>query len=145
MFTDQDYGYAVFFSGVDTVLIGRKTYDLCLSFDEYPYKGTQGFAFSRRPRMPDQHVTFVSEDLAGFISALKNKPGRNIWLVGGGEIMAEAVKHDLLDELIVSIHPVILGDGVPLFPPGLPERPFRFVRSESFDTGLVQLWYKRTR
>ncbi len=141
LFTDQDYGYAAFFASVDTVLVGRKTYDQALGFGEYPYKGTTGFVFSRTPRVPDANVTFVSGDLASFVSGLKRESGKNIWLVGGGEIVAECVRHDLIDDFSVFVHPIILGDGIPLFAPGLPERPLQFVRSQSFSSGLVEVSY----
>ena len=141
LFTDQDYGYTKFISTVDTVVMGRKTYDLSLTFERYPYEGLRGFVFTRVPRNPDDHVTFVSTDFAEFMTELKEGHGRNIWLVGGGQLLAEAVAYDLPDELILSIHPVILGDGIPLFPRGLPRRWLRFLRSEEFTTGLIQIWY----
>jgi dihydrofolate reductase len=145
LFSDQDYGYTEFFAGVDTVLMGRKTYDQALGFGEYPYKGTRGVVFSRTPRAPDTNVTFVSGDLASFVSELKRGPGKDIWLVGGGEIVAECVRHDLVDDFRLFVHPLILGEGIPLFAPGLPERPLQFVRSQSFDSGLVEVSYQRAR
>jgi len=145
LFSDQDYGYTEFFAGVDTVLMGRKTYDQALGFGEYPYKGTRGVVFSRTPREPDANVTFVSSDLASFVSELKRGPGKDIWLVGGGQIVAECVRHDLIDDFRLFVHPIILGEGIPLFVPGLPERPLQFVRSQSFDSGLVEVSYRRAR
>jgi dihydrofolate reductase len=68
--------------------------------------------------------------MAAFVSELKGRPGRNIWLVGGGEIGAECVRHDLIEEFLVFIHPIILGAGIPLFPSGLPERPLQCVGVE---------------
>ncbi len=145
LFADQDYGYREFFAGVDTVLMGRKTYEQALSFGEYPYQGTRGFVFSRARRTPDENVTFVSSDVASLVSGLKRASGKNIWLVGGGEIVAECVRHDLIDEFILFVHPIILGAGIPLFPPGLPRRPLKLVRSGSFSSGLVQISYERAR
>ena len=92
-----------------------------------PYKGLTGFVFSRIARNPDDHVRFISTDFADFVAELKESHGRNIWLVGGGQLLGEAVAYDLLDELIVSIHPIILGDGVPFFPHGLPTRRLRTI------------------
>jgi dihydrofolate reductase len=60
-------------------------------------------------------------------------------------LLGESIKHDLLDELIVSVHPLVLGNGVPLFPQGLPKKQFQLIKAEPFDTGLVQLTYRRTR
>ena len=145
LFSDQDYGYTEFFAGVDTVLMGRKTYEQALGFGEYPYKGTRGVVFSRTPRAPDANVTFISGDLASFVSELKRGQGKDIWLVGGAQIVAECVRHDLIDDFRLFVHPIILGDGIPLFAPRLPERPLQFVRSQSFDSGLVEVSYRRAR
>jgi dihydrofolate reductase len=66
-------------------------------------------------------------------------------LVGGGQIVAECVRRDLIDDFRLFVHPLILGEGIPLFAPGLPERPLQFVRSQSFDSGLVEVSYQRAR
>jgi len=79
------------------------------------------------------------------VSKLKRGPGKDIWLVGGAQIVAECVRHDLIDDFRLFVHPIILGEGIPLFAPGLPERRLQFVRSQSFDSGLVEVSYKRAR
>ena len=145
LFSDQDYGYAEFFARIDTVVMGRKTYEQSLGFGEYPYKGKRGFVFSRTPRAPDQNVIFVAADPAAFASELKRRPGKDIWLVGGAQLVAECMKHGLVDEYIISVHPAVLGGGLPLFLPGFPEQKLEFIRSESFTSGLVQLSYRRAR
>ena len=133
-----------FYASVDAVVMGRKTYDLCLKFHEYPYPGIPNYVWSRTRRGRDEHAIFVSGDIADFLKGLKQKEGNTIWLVGGSALVGEAIRHDLLDELIVSVHPIVLGDGVPLFPRGLPKTQFQFVKSEPFTSGLVQLTYRRT-
>jgi dihydrofolate reductase len=145
LFTDQDYGYTPFYANVDTVVMGRKTYDLCLTFPEYPYSRIPNYVWSRTRRGKDEHATFVSGDIVGFLKVLKDKEGKTIWLVGGSALVGEAIRADLLDELIVSVHPIVLGDGVPLFPRGLPKTQFQFIKSEAFNTGLVQLTYQKIR
>lgn len=145
LFTDQDYGYTPFYAGVDAVVMGRKTYDLCLTFGEYPYPGIPNFVWSRTRHGKNEHATFVSGDIAAFIKGLKQQEGKTIWLVGGSALVGEALRHDLLDELVLSIHPIVLGCGVPLFPQNLPRAQFQLVKSTPFDTGLVQLTYRRTR
>ena len=144
LFTDQDYGYTEFYARVDTVVMGRKTYDLCCSFKDYPYPGIPNYVWSRTNRISDEQATFISEPVAEFLNDLKRRPGNVIWLVGGGKLVGETIRHDLLDDLILSIHPILLGDGIPLFPQGLPARRFQFIRSETFSSGLVQLTYHRT-
>lgn len=143
LFTDQDYGYREFYASVDTALMGRKTYELALSFDEYPYKDVEAVVFSRRnwPANPD--VRFVSCDLGAVVSDLKSREGKNIWLVGGAEIVAECLRHDLIDEFVISVHPVILGSGIPLFEQGLPAVRLQFANCQTYNTGLVQIRYIR--
>ncbi len=85
----------------------------------------------------------MSGGVAATIAELKRAPGENIWLVGGGEIVAECLRFDLIDEWKLFVHPIILGSGIPLFARGLPTRALKFVRCERFDSGLVQLWYRR--
>ncbi|MCX9012182.1 MAG: dihydrofolate reductase family protein [Candidatus Methanoperedens sp.] len=144
LFTDQDYGYADFLAGVDTVIMGRRTYEQALSFGEYPYKGKQGFVFSRtRKEKRDEHVAFISGGIASFIEGLKKSTGKNIWLVGGSEVIHSCMSHDLIDEFVISVHPIILGDGIPLFRSPLPMRKLSFRHCKTFDTGLVQLTYVR--
>jgi dihydrofolate reductase len=145
LFTDQDYGYAEFFAGVDAVVMGRKTYELTLSFGEYPYPGTRSFVFSRSEHAADANVTFISQDVGSFIANLKREAGKNIWLVGGGEIVRECLQHDLIDDFRIFIHPLVLGAGIPLFPNGVARRALRFVHSQHFNTGLVELGYERAR
>ena len=145
LFADQDYGYTEFLANVDTVLMGRKTYDVSLSFGEYPYRGTRGFVWSRTRSGQDANVTFVSKDVGPFVSALKQETGRNIWLVGGAELVAECVRHDLIDEFMIFVHPIILGNGIPLFQAPLPRRTLRVTQLERFSSGLVQLSYVRAR
>lgn len=146
LFTDQDYGFREFFSNVDTVVMGRKTYEISLSFGEYPYPGRAGFVFSRsRNGQQDEHGRFIADDPAGFIAGLRQKPGKNIWLVGGSELVRDFVQADLIDEYVISIHPVILGAGIPLFRSPLPLQNLLFRDSTTFDSGLVQLSYSRKR
>jgi dihydrofolate reductase len=141
LFADQDYGYTDFYAGVDTVLMGRKTYDLSLSFGEYPYPGTQAFVFTRTPRAPDAHASFVSQDIGAFVAALKRSTGKHIWLVGGGAIVAECLRHGLIDTFRLFVHPIVLGAGIPLFPLPLPRRALVLQRSREFASGLVELEY----
>ena len=144
LFTDQDYGYTDFFATIDTVLMGRRTYEQVLSFGDYPYKGTQGFVFSKtHSEERDENVTFISSDLTSFIEKLKGGTGKHIWLVGGTEIIQSCISHDLIDEFVISVHPIILGDGIPLFRAPLPMRKLKLKNCRTFDTGLVQLTYIR--
>lgn len=140
LFTDADYGYKEFYSSVDTVLVGRKTYEQTLAFDENFFSGKPCYVFTRKAIGKAGPVTFVSGDIAEFTKGLKDGPGADIWLVGGSETIA-ALKH-LIDGFIISIHPRILGAGIPLFMGEWAEQGLELVNTVSFSSGLVQLHYK---
>lgn len=110
-----DNGYEAFYGGVDTVLMGRKTYDWIMNHAEFPYAGKDCYVFSHTPRENTKDVTFVSEDPAAFVSRLKAQPGNQIWLVGGGGLLRPLLEAGLVDEMILTIAPVVLGKGIPLF------------------------------
>lgn len=140
LFTDADYGYRDFFSSIDTVLVGRKSYEQSLAFFEgAPFSGKSCFVFTRKASGKAGRVTFVSGDIAEFTRGLKDEPGSDIWLVGGSEIIAAL--RQLIDDFIISVHPIILGNGIPLFIGEWAEKALVLVSASSFKSGLVQLQY----
>lgn len=143
LFTDEDYGYTEFYESIDTVLMGRKTYDKIAEFDQYPYLAKKSYVFSKsfNPNKYDS-VTFVSENLVKFTQQLRLSEGKDIWLVGGSEIIKLFVKSKMIDEIIVSIHPLILGDGIPLFLNNDEQINLKLKNCINFSTGLVQLHYE---
>jgi dihydrofolate reductase len=142
LFTDQDYGYTEFLNQIDTVLMGNKTYQQVLGFGEYPYKNKKNFVFSNTLQGKDDNVEFVGGDLKDFINTLRQSSGGDIWLVGGGQVIHYFLKHGFLDELIVAIHPIILGDGIPLIVKDSSiETPLELKDVKTYDSGLVQTFY----
>ena len=142
LFSDQDYGYTAFYKRVDTVIMGRKTYDTSLSFGDYPYSEKAGFVFSRSGiASPEKSVEVISRNIEGFVGGLKSRSGGTIWLVGGGEIIRLLLNARLIDQIILSLHPVMLGEGVPLS--GALTDPVKMTLSgnKRFESGLVQLVY----
>ena len=143
LFTDQDYGYADFYASIDTTLTGYKTYEDILGFGEFPYPGKTNYVFSRQHQQAGHNpVTFIATDIAGFVRQLKQQPGQDIWLVGGGQINEVLLQAGLIDVLIVSIHPVVLGEGRPLFAGHAGMQDFKLMASKDFESGLVQLTYQ---
>lgn len=143
---DKDYGYGEFIASVGTVLMGRVTYEQILSFGvEYPYPGTDGYVFSRtRAGGQDENVQFVDgSDMAGFVGQLKEADKGNIWLVGGGQLVREFLLLDLIDRFELFIMPIILGEGIPMFPPPSPEMKLGLAGCRSYDNGTVRLTYRR--
>lgn len=144
LFTDQDYGYNDFIKQVDVVIMGRKTYDLVLTFGEYPYLDKQNIIFSRNKnlKVPSDYRV-VDETFLDTFNDFRESVTGNIWLVGGGEVIKEFLKHNLVDEYVISYHPILLGAGIPLFPAGYPAINLKTVSSKVFNTGLMQVIYQR--
>lgn len=141
----EDYGYQAFYDTVDTVMMGNKTYQQICGFDvPYPYTGKTNVVFSRRADIPNaERVTVVSEDIPGMVRKLKKAEGKNIWLVGGGQINTLFLQHDLIDRIILTLIPVTLGIGIPLFDGPAPGRSFQLQSCQTYTTGLVQLAYRK--
>lgn len=114
---EGDNGYSVFYDTIDTVIMGRITYDWIIEHEQgdFPYKGKACYVFSRSKMEVNEDVTFIQGDVTEFTKILKNKTGKKIWLVGGGELLDAFIKENLVDEMIVTIAPVLLGGGIPLF------------------------------
>lgn len=114
---EGDNGYSRFYDTVDTVIMGRKTYDWILKHmeGEFPYKGKQCYVFSKTAREEHDHVKFIQGDIASFTNRLKNEAGGTIWLVGGGDLIQSFAKEGLIDEWIITAAPTLIGEGIPLF------------------------------
>ena len=143
LFTDGDYGYTEFYDQIDTVLMGRKTYQQVLTFGEYPYPEKKGFVFSKSGQgTKTNHVEFISGDCQNFIESLRQSPGQHIWIVGGGQLIHEFLRQGWIDELILSIHPIILGSGIPLIisDPNL-EISLELTQVKTYPSGLLQVSY----
>lgn len=140
----EDYGYAEFIASVDTIILGRKTYDKILSMGfPYPTGDQQVFVITRTERPPGGHFTFYTGDLRSLVTELKGRPGKNIYCDGGAEIITQLLIHDSVDEIIISIIPILLGDGVRLFKDGRPQQKLSLRSVRHFDSGLTQLHYCR--
>ena len=142
----EDYGYREFIAGVGVVLMGRITYEQILSFGvDYPYPDAAGYVFSRtRAGEQDDNVRFVDGgDIAGLVARLRAEQDKNLWLVGGGQLVREFLRLDLIDRIELFILPIILGAGIPLFPPDTPTLNLTLTNCQSYDTGLVQLTYRK--
>ncbi len=142
----EDYGYFKFLETVDTIVLGRKTYDKVISMGyELPYGDRNVFVLTRNPQPATNKITFYSGSISELISNVKNKEGLNIYCDGGAETVHEFLMHDLFDELIISVIPVLLGEGISLFKGGFPEKKLQLEKSTTFEKGLVQLHYIRSR
>ena len=134
-------GYDAFYKSVDTVIMGKTTYDQVLTFGKYPYKDKKSFVFTRSTNQDkDENVEFLS-DVEKFVKDGFHNAGENIWLVGGAQIIASFLKQGAVDEIIISVIPVLLGKGIPLFKDIENETKLEFVKTERHSQ-LVDLYYK---
>ncbi|GAA4467873.1 dihydrofolate reductase family protein [Nemorincola caseinilytica] len=139
----EDYGYHEFVSTVDTVIMGRKTYDKVLSFGiEFPHKGRKCYVWSQSRTGSDDNVTYVNGPLASLIAELKSTEGKDIFIDGGAEVVNQLMKEDLIDRYIISVIPVFIGGGIRLYNEGRPQQQLSLVRSMAYTSGLVQTWYE---
>jgi dihydrofolate reductase len=144
----EDYGYSEFTANIDTIILGRKTYDFVLKkigSSHYDNGQRDVYVITRTERPKIGRTTFYTGNLTELVQQLKSESGLNIYCDGGAEIINELLQHDLIDELIISIIPVLVGNGTRLFKDSRPEQELEFMSAKSFDTGLIQLYYKRKR
>ena len=140
----QDYGYADFVKTVDTVIVGRKTYDKVISMGfDFPHADKDAYIITRTLRPTIGSVKFYSGDLKTLVGKLKTGSGKNIYCDGGAEIVNELLKDNLIDEFIISVIPILVGNGTKLFKDNRPEQKLELVSVKSFDKGLTQLHFKR--
>lgn len=141
LFTDGDYGYKDFYDSIDTVLMGRKTYELARKLGE-GFVGKTCYVFSKQEReAPQKSVKFVSNP-SGLVKKLVNEPGKGIFLEGGGETISLFLNRGLIDEIVLSIHPILIGDGIPLFANLKRQAKLKLLKFTPYESGLVQLRYR---
>jgi dihydrofolate reductase len=139
----EDYGYADFIETIDTVIMGRKTYDwIKKNVPNYIHTNLDTYIITRSARENIGKINFYNGNLHDLIIELKKKPGKNIFCDGGAEIVNELLRHELIDEMVISFIPVLLGDGVRLFNQGFPEQKLNHITTRTFESGLVQVHYK---
>jgi dihydrofolate reductase len=143
------YGMGAFYKSIDTILWGRKTYDMALRFQE---KGVAGSAFDTSvknyvfthtppPSAAPKGVEFVSEPVKAFAARLRAKKGKDIWMMGGGGVIASFLDDGEIDEFILSVVPVMIGEGIPLLTPRHRTVPLKLIASTKFADGVVKLHY----
>jgi dihydrofolate reductase len=137
----DDYGYAAFLASVDVLLLGRTTYEQVLTFGPWPYAGKLSMVFSRRPLAPEAGVTLTARSPVDVAAELDARNLRRAWLVGGGALAASFRAAALITEYIVSVMPVVLGGGVPLFAADGPQERLRLIESTPFESGVIQARY----
>jgi dihydrofolate reductase len=143
-FTDRDYGMTDFLKSVDAIFYGRKSYEMMLtvSSGHEMFKGKTNYIFSRNSTIQFSDATLIHDDIVAKVQLLKSQPGKNIWLFGGAGLTKSLLQAGLVDELWLSIHPIVLGNGKLLFD-NLDKRIYtELIETKTYDTGLVSVRYK---
>ena len=143
-FTDQDYGMSDFFQRVDASFYGRKSYELAQTMGDMPasFPKLKEYVFSNTLNTVKPGVVLVNGDIRKQVLDIKQGPGKDIWLYGGASLTASLMQLGLVDELWLSVHPLLLGSGKHLFS-HLPGRvPLQLIDTKTYSTGLVSLTYK---
>jgi dihydrofolate reductase len=149
LFMPKDFmqEFAAFNASIDTCIMGRKTYDVAKAVGEGGFgPKIKTYVLSRTlPPGEREGKTFVNVSPQALVEEIRQRKGKDIWLMGGGEIARDFLKADLVDELHLGVVPVLLGEGLPLFPSGFPQRNFSLMENKSLSRGLISLKYKRLR
>jgi dihydrofolate reductase len=138
------YGIAEFMKSTDTMILGRKTYEAALRLGgKFDARGRTIVCSRQSPpgRVPPG-VEFTDEAIAPLVSRLRGQPGKNVWLMGGGEIIASFLDQRAIDEFVVTIAPVFIGDGIPLLARRHRHTALELLAARPFEDGVVQLHYR---
>jgi dihydrofolate reductase len=138
------YGYAAFIRSIDTIILGRKTYDQALAMGHASMldSKTKNYVFTHRRAKPAQNIEFVNDDIAKFTKRLRATPGKDIWMMGGAGIIASFLDAGQIDEFSIHVIPVIIGEGIPLVAPSRRTIPMKLLSTKRFSDGVVHLNYR---
>ena len=138
------YGLPKFSRSVDAKILGRKTFDLSVKMGASFSADNVHYVFSRRPPPASvpAGVQFVTESIRAFAERLRKQAGKNIWMMGGGEIIASFLDEHAIDEFIITVVPMFIGEGIPLLSGKQREVALRLLRVEQFPDGVVQSRYE---
>lgn len=141
----DNYGYDAFINSIDTVLWGRKTYEIGLKFggDNLGMgPKVKNYVFSQNPpQEPPAGVEFVNEPISDFARRLRAQPGKDIWMMGGAAIIAAFLDLGEIDEFSIHVIPIFIGEGIPLVQPRHRSIPLRLISTKTFEDGVVHLNY----
>lgn len=141
-----EYGYQDFTDSVDTIIMGNGTYQEILTMNiDWPYKDKSTYVLSRYTTNlpPKENVVYITDNVIEAIHQIKHQKGKDIWLMGGGQTITLLLNHDLVDEMQICYIPLILGEGIPLFPNKPKESQWKLMGSTAYDSGILKVDYRR--
>jgi len=144
-----NYGMGGFYKSIDTILWGRKTCDMALDFQKKGVAGStfdtrvKNYVFTRSPlkSAAPAGVEFVNEPIKAFATRLRETKGKDIWMMGGAGIIASFLDEGEIDEFMISVIPIFIGEGIPLIAPGRRTMPLKLISCTKFTDGVVKLQY----
>lgn len=141
-----DYGYIELLNSIETTIMGRKTYEEIIGFGiEWPYTEYDSHIVTTNKNLKIQspNTYILSDRLVDFLIERKKRATKDIWLIGGGQLVSKFINEGLLDRMIITIIPKIIGDGIRLFPNNTAETDWRLAEVKTFDTGAINLIYEK--
>ncbi len=140
--TDQDYSMSNFMKRIDTIFFGRRSYELMISLEKNPYPDKNKYVFSNTLNETKEGFRLINNNIGAEVDAIKKGKGKDIWLFGGASLTKSFLNANLIDELQLAVHPILLGCGKPLFG-NINERTYlKLIDKKTYPGGLVQLFYK---
>lgn len=138
----EDYGFQTFFDSVDGLVMGSRTYEQILGFGKWPYRDKPSWVMSRQALKPAASSVLITPGTVDDVLAAAEQQGlKRVWLVGGSALIDAFERAGRIDECIISVVPLLLGNGLPLFVPGRRARALTLIESRHYTSGLVQLHY----
>lgn len=143
----EDYGYSAFMKSIDTIIMGKTTYDWIMrNAPEYQHEDKETYIVTHQKQPATGHINehrlkYFSGDLAALVEKLKTN-GKHLFIEGGSQIILQLMERKMIDEYYIAIIPVLLGNGTPLFKPGFPMQKLELIDVKEYNTGLVNLHYQ---
>ncbi len=138
---EEDYGFKKFFNSIDALVFGKNTYEVVSAFEKWPYTGKKVIVLSSTLKAVREEVGLFCGQLPDLLSRLHSEGVKHVW-IDGGMTVSRFLEAGLVDDITISIIPVILGDGIPLFSVMNNEKICRFISTQAYPSGLVQLKYE---
>lgn len=141
---EMNYGYKEFMASIDTIIMGGRSWRELSNMDAMgAYAGKTIYVVSRNDWGETDNTKFITENVTERITTLRNEPGKNIWLFGGGELVSMLLAADLVDEMHIAFIPVILGKGILLFPEQSKESKWEVIKTNNYSSGIVMVEYHK--
>ncbi len=141
-FADQDYGLMDFMNRIDSIFIGRKSYELILQMGENPYPDKLKYVFSRTLKNVGGNTKLISQNIEEEVKNIIDQDGKDIWLYGGANLVTSFLNTGLVDEIQLAVHPILLSKGKSLFKDIKERKYFKLIDTKTYSSGLVQLFYQ---